>query len=92
MKRRAFITGMAAALAAPAIVRAESIMQVAVLRESVQTGNRLLTVEVFEKDAWATWQTVVGDIVTFDRIAQEFRVTHGPDRVIRLERVSEIAW
>jgi hypothetical protein len=33
--RRSFLLGLGTALAAPAIVRAESLMQIAVLRESV---------------------------------------------------------
>lgn len=37
--RRSFLLGIGAALAAPAIVRAESIMKVAVLRESLTQGS-----------------------------------------------------
>jgi hypothetical protein len=35
MKRRGFLFGLGAALTAPAIVRAESLMRIAVLRETV---------------------------------------------------------
>ena len=35
MNRRGLLLGLGAALAAPAIVRAESLMQIAVLRETV---------------------------------------------------------
>lgn len=38
MDRRKFFLGLAAAFAAPAIVRAESIMKVAMLRESVASS------------------------------------------------------
>lgn len=41
--RRAFILGATAALAAPAVVRAESLMQIAVLRENAPRLIQLTT-------------------------------------------------
>lgn len=38
LSRRTFLLGAATALAAPAVVRAESLMQIAALRESAPTG------------------------------------------------------
>lgn len=45
MKRRAFITGIASLLAAPAIVRADSLMKIAALRESVFGASVLEAIE-----------------------------------------------
>ncbi len=42
--RRGFILGLGAALAAPAIVKAESLMKIAALRESLNEATLLLRV------------------------------------------------
>lgn len=45
--RRAFILGLTSALAAPAVVRAESLMHIAVLRSSV--SDRQYVFELFQE-------------------------------------------
>lgn len=54
--RRGFLLGIGAVLAAPAIVKAESLMKIAVLRESVDAG--LL------RSAWPQWLRCDGRAVS----------------------------
>ena len=42
MRRRAFLTGLATALAAPAIVKAENLMKIAAVRENVLNGSVIM--------------------------------------------------
>lgn len=50
MKRRALLVGIAAALAAPAVVRAESLMKIAALRSDVASLNEAtLLLEAMER-------------------------------------------
>jgi hypothetical protein len=53
--RRTFLLGAASALAAPAVVRAESLMQIAALREDLTEANLL---KAMEDTYWMTTQGV----------------------------------
>ena len=65
MDRRSLLLGFGSLLAAPAIVRAESIMKVAALRASIPisgTGTMSETVFLLESGLWSvkTWFTPTG--------------------------------
>lgn len=84
MQRRAFLTGIAAALAAPAIVRAESLMQIAVLKETVRTGNHFIPFEQFCREAHAALQEAfkAGDTITISGLTEQGPATYRIDKVV----------
>jgi hypothetical protein len=51
MHRRSFLGGILALGAAPAIVRASSLMKVATLKETLTYGNQLLSIDTITKEA-----------------------------------------
>lgn len=66
--RRAFILGAAAVLAAPAIVKAENLMKIAVLRHSVHLHAGTISREQFNKMIKAVYDDyqMVGKWVVFE--------------------------
>ena len=79
--RRSFLLGIGAALAAPAVVRAESLMKIAVLRESVADKTITALVNEHIMDTWyrQQWKTVyLGFDILRTSIASDGTVTVEP--------------